>query len=355
MTPNHIHGGDIYRHKNAVDFSANCNPFGTPESVKKAVSEAMNQVRHYPDVRCESLKAAISAYEGVSPEQVICGNGAADLIFSLILAVKPKKALLPAPTFAEYEQALETVDCEIQRYILKEENGFTVQEDFLSHITEDTDMVFLCNPNNPTGVLMSHEFLEKVLDRCRLTGSLLVLDECFVDFVEEPEKHTMKSRLSECEKLFLLKAFTKRYAMAGVRLGYGLCSHKGLLQKMERVTQPWNVSTLAQAAGVAALSEKEYVERTMEMIHRERKFLIGQMKQMGYEVFSSCANYIFFRGPEDLYDKCLEKGILLRDCSNYYGLKKGYYRTAVRLPEENKKLLKVLGIFAPGVAQEDKG
>lgn len=342
MTDYHIHGGDVYRHRDAVDFSANCNPFGTPGSVKKAVALAMEQVCHYPDVHCERLREAVAEYEGVNKEQVICGNGAADLIFSLVLAKKPAAALLTAPTFAEYEQALDTVDCEIRRYVLGRENGFAVGEDFLSQITEDTDMVFLCNPNNPTGVLMTEDFLERVLERCSKTGSFLMLDECFVDFVKEPEKHTMKPRLSQYENLFLLKAFTKRYAMAGVRLGYALCGNKALFTRMQQVTQPWNVSTLAQEAGIAALREREYVERSMESIRREREFLMEEMKKLGYQVFDSCANYIFFKGPLDLYESCLEKGILIRDCSNYYGLEKGYYRVAVRLRRENELLLSAL-------------
>ena len=219
MKSYHTHGGDVYRHQNVTDFSANCNPFGTPESVKEAVARAMDQVCHYPDVECERLREAISRYEETPQEQIICGNGAADLIFALVLALKPKKALLPAPTFAEYEQALEAVDCEIKRYTLKEECGFLVGREFLECITEELDMVFLCNPNNPTGVLMEQDFLQDVLRRCEKCGCILMLDECFVDFVEHPNVHTMKPYLAESENLFILKAFTKRYAMAGVRLG----------------------------------------------------------------------------------------------------------------------------------------
>lgn len=343
MISYHTHGGDVYRHQNVTDFSANCNPFGTPESVKQAVARAMEQVCHYPDVKCERLRDAISHYEGVPAEQIICGNGAADLIFALVLALKPKKALLPAPTFAEYEQALATVECGIQRYVLEESRGFSVGREFLDDITENLDMVFLCNPNNPTGVLMEQAFLREVLLRCQECGCILMLDECFVDFVEHPEAHTMKSLLEQNNSLFLLKAFTKRYAMAGVRLGYALCGNRELLENMQMVTQPWNVSILAQEAGIAALSEKEYVEHSMAVIHRERTYLLEGLGRLGYETFASSANYIFFKGPKDLQKSCLEKGILIRDCSNYYGLSKGYYRIAVRLREENDKLLRVLG------------
>ena len=209
-------------------------------------------------------------------------------------------------------------------------------------ITEKTDIVFLCNPNNPTGVLLERKFILEVLKRCKEKNSLFVLDECFVDFVEEPENHTIKDMLKEYPNLFLLKAFTKRYAMAGVRLGYGLSSNQRLLEKIQHCGQPWAVSTVAQKAGIAALKEEEYVKRSMAYVHAQRKKLIKNLTLLGYKTFDSKANYIFFQGEEGLYEKCLEKGILIRDCSNYYGLKKGYYRVAVKLQEENEKLLEVL-------------
>ena len=162
MTEIHKHGGDIYRHKNVLDFSSNCNPYGTPEGVKKAGAAAMELVCHYPDVECEGLRRALAEAEGVPIKSIICGNGAADLIFGLALALKPGKALLPAPTFAEYEQALRAWGCETEYYVLSEEEGFCPGEGFLDHIGKDTDMVFFCNHNNPTGVAVEHEYLKKL-------------------------------------------------------------------------------------------------------------------------------------------------------------------------------------------------
>jgi threonine-phosphate decarboxylase len=337
----HIHGGDVYRHQNVIDFSANCNPLGTPASVKQAVAESMEQVTHYPDVRCQELRDALALYEGVPAEQIICGNGAADLIFSLVLAVKPSKALVPAPTFAEYEQALESVGCQVVHAPADKENGFAVGEELLKAMEDDIDMLFLCNPNNPTGILMEPDFLEQVLGACAKHKIFLVLDECFLDFVKNPMGYTQKKSLESHRGLFILKAFTKRYAMAGIRLGYGLSSNGELLEKMKEVTQPWNVSTLAQAAGIAALKEKEYVDRAVELIHRERTFLKEQMSRAGLCVYDSQANYIFFQGPENLQERCLKEGILIRDCGNYYGLTQGFYRIAVRTHEENLILMKV--------------
>lgn len=338
----HVHGGDIYRYENIIDFSANCNPLGTPRGVKEAVRASAEKLANYPQVGYGPLREAIGFYEGVSSSWVICGNGAAELIFSLCRALKPQKALVPAPTFAEYQQALESVDCQVEHFFLQEEDGFVMGEEFFSRLTRDLDMVFLCNPNNPTGVLTNREFLLQILEICREKHIFLVVDECFLDFVEKPEDLTLKGYLEKNKNLFLLKAFTKRYAMAGVRLGYGLCSNEALLQRMGEVNQPWNLSVIAQEAGVAALQETEYVEQGRRLIFREREYLRAELQKLGLKVYASLANYIFFRGPEQLWESCLEKGILIRDCSNYPGLEKGYFRVAVRTHEENEKLVQAL-------------
>lgn len=338
----HIHGGNVYQYKNCVDFSANCNPLGTPESVKNAIIESLSHINDYPQVGCAPLKEAIAQYEGVKTSEVICGNGAAELIFSLCRALKPKKALLPAPTFAEYEQALTSVGCSCSHFFLKEEQNFSMDDSFLKEISKEFNIIFLCNPNNPTGILTERDFLMEILKKCSEHSVFLVVDECFLDFIKEPESYTLKEVLKEYPNLFLLKAFTKRYAMAGVRLGYGLTANQELLEKMESVTQPWNVSSLAQAAGLAALKETEYVEKGRETVFREQEFLKREMEAINFHVFPSEANYIFFKGERNLFEKCVEKGILIRDCSNYPGLEAGYFRIAVKSHEDNKRLLRVL-------------
>lgn len=385
----HTHGGNIYTYKNCIDFSANCNPLGTSPKVKEAVLQSIDLLADYPRVGCLPLRTAIAAYETATvmeqiaaqkdtqqksvqqvmeqavithdninvqkddaqqeaeqaviiADHILCGNGAAEVIFSLCRAVAPKRALLLAPTFAEYEQALRSVGCEIEYFMLEEEQEFRLDERILDALHEELDLVFICNPNNPTGALTSRSLLEKVLERCRERNILLAVDECFLDFVKEPEAYTLKALIQTYPNLFILKAFTKRYGMAGVRLGYGICGSRELLDRMECMTQPWNVSTLAQNAGIAALEDTEYVEQGRQIVFREREWLCEQMRKLGLKVFEPEANYIFFKGPENLFERCLEQGILIRDCSNYVGLKKGYYRVAVKLHEENQKLLKAL-------------
>lgn len=338
----HIHGGDVYGHRDCIDFSANCNPLGTPEKVKQAIIESLDHINEYPQVGCAALKEAIAAYEQVKPEQVVCGNGAAEVIYSLCRAQMPKKALISAPTFAEYEQALYSVGCKAEFFELDEKKQFVLGEEFLEALQPELDMVFLCNPNNPTGILIQPEILKRITQRCWQWKITLAVDECFLDFVPEPELYTLKSYLEQYPNLFLLKAFTKRYAMAGVRLGYGLSGNRELLEKMEGMVQPWNVSTMAQAAGIAALKETAYAEAGRQMTFEELAYLKKEMQQLGYKVYPSQANYVFFEGPIDLYEKLEERKILIRDCSNYTGLCKGYYRVAVKAHWENQLLIQAL-------------
>lgn len=338
----HIHGGNVYTHTGCLDYSANCNPLGTPENVIAAAKEALDHVQDYPQVGYEPLRKAIAEYEGVLPEHVICGNGAAEIIYTLCQAVKPKKALLPAPTFAEYEQALTGAGCEVEYFYLKEEEDFLLQESFIEKLNKDLDIVFLCNPNNPTGALIDREFLFRVLRNCRDLGILLVVDECFLDFVKAPEKYTLKAQLSRYHNLFLLKAFTKRYAMAGIRLGYGLTENQELLEKMAGCVQPWNLSVIAQAAGLAALEAGDQAEQGRQIVFEEVPYLENYMKELDLKVWPTAANYIFFKGPKGLVETMIRHGILIRDCGNYTGLSEGFYRVAVRTHEENKKMTAAL-------------
>lgn len=336
-----VHGGDIYSHRNVTDYSANCNPFGVPEGVRKAICASAGAVSCYPDVHCTELRRKLAEELKVPGEKIFFGNGAAEVIFAIAQALGPKKALVPAPSFAEYAQALETAGCEIHRYFTEETDDFRITEKINERITDDVDMMFLCNPNNPTGTFLAEEELRVILDHAREKNVRVVLDECFMSFIDERKKYTWLTHLQDYPNVIVISAFTKLYAMAGVRLGYCLCANPEIMEALDRVRQPWNLSNLAQAAGVAALKEKQYVEESLAAIEAERIRLIKSLKSLGFTVYGSGANYIFFKGDADLYEKALERGILIRDCSNYVGLEKGYYRIAVRLQEDNDRIIKV--------------
>lgn len=338
----HKHGGDIYTTSYRIDFSANLNPLGMPEAVAQAACAGVRMSANYPDVACTALREALAEKEGVSQDMIICGNGAAELIFLLAQAQKPRRAVLTAPGFAEYAQALEAQGCEISYYLLREEQGFVLGEDYLELLDDSVDMIFLCNPNNPTGVQIPRELLLRILEKCETHKIRMVLDVCFMEFLEYPQESGFSAEAVHSPHLFLLKAFTKTYAMAGLRLGYGICSDSALLKTMERLRQPWSVSLPAQTAGIAALREEAYVLQARTLVAQERRWLRQELRRLGFTVYGSAANYLFFQGKKGLAQACREHGILIRDCSNYHGLCEGYYRVAVRTHEENETLIKTL-------------
>ena len=336
------HGGDIYGGGVTLDFSANTNPYGTPEGVLNAVKAALPEMHRYPDPYCRCLVDAIADFEGVDKKYILCGSGAAELIYAYCAAVRPKTALELAPTFSEYSLGLKRVGTAVKHYYLTPDNDFRLDEHFLYHLEDTTpEAVFLCNPNNPTGALIEPELLERILDFCGKSEIRLFLDECFLDLSDNGQ--SMKAYLRDYPNLFLLKAFTKSYGMAGIRLGYCLCSDSELLTAMAREVQPWNVSSLAQAAGIAALKETDFLNRTKELIQMERPWLKDRLESFGFRVCPSEVNYLLFQGPTDLHRKLKEKGIAIRNCDNYPGLCPGWYRVAVRRHEENEALIAAIG------------
>ena len=342
-----VHGGDWagYRAefgRDALDFSANVSPLGLPAGVAAAITAALPTADRYPDPLCRELRAKLTAAEGVPAEQILCGNGAADLIFRLVLALRPRRALLPAPTFAEYAAALDTVGCTITRFMLDEVNDFAVTEAFINAVTPEIDLVFLCQPNNPTGQVTPPALVEKMLRRCVACGAVLVVDECFLDFLPARDELTAKAFLHDTPNLIVLKAFTKLYAMAGVRLGYALCSNAALLDKMRAAGQPWAVSSLAQAAGVAALQETAYADAVRALIEVQRPRLAAGLRTLGLWVVDGQANYLLFNAPADFGGKLRRRGAVVRSCANYPGLDATWYRTAVRTEKENAALLKIM-------------
>lgn len=390
----HKHGGDIYEYKNIRDFSANINFRGMMQSVCDAASEAVARSVHYPDPEYRSLRNALAqrenallkkkVYDGtaarrstaqdmengktgsaknngklsgtrIGPQHIICGNGAAELMFALAAARRPKQALLAAPSFFEYEQALTAFGCGIRRFYMKAEEDFALREGFLDAVEEKIDIIILGNPNNPTGRLLESGFLLKLLKLCREHRILLVLDESFFDFLCEADQAKTFSgagEILENPNVFVIKSFTKMYAMPGLRFGYGLCGDEALLQAMRQMMQPWNVSVPAQAAAEAASGELDFARETARLTAAGREDMKLRMEQLGYQVFSSDTNFLLFAGPENLKEFCLQQGVLIRDCSNFPGLEKGFFRICIRSEEENHALLGILEAALKEVKQE---
>lgn len=345
------HGADIYTASklsgldkfSIIDFSSNINPLGIPMSVKQAAMDGIKGSFRYPDIESGELREAISSYESVPAEWIFPSNGAAEAIYRIAMHLKPKNGLVTAPAFGEYESALKASGSAVKRYTLKEEDNFKIKEDMLDSIREDTDIVFVCNPNNPTGQLTDMDMVEKIIDHCRTIGAVTVTDECFLDFVKDKEKYSTVKLLDKYENLIVLKAFTKIYAIPGLRLGYCLSSDLRLIEGLKSSGPPWNVSTVAQAAGTAALRETEFVKSSVAYVKKQREYLLGELQSLSVKTYESHANYILFRTKStDLKDEMLKKGILIRSCSNYEGLGHEYFRIAVKTEGENRLFIERL-------------
>lgn len=340
-----VHGGDLYGYTDPlIDFSVNTNPLGLPASVRQALFHAEESLERYPDPLCRTLCEKIAVQEQIRVDWVHCGNGAADLIYRIALSLRPARALTIAPTFSEYESALDAVGCTVKRHLLRESDGFWLTERFLEQIEPAFNLVVLCNPNNPTGLPIDHGLLLRILNQCAKSGILLLVDECFLPFLPEGQD-ALQGQLAAFPNLIVLRAFTKIYAMAGLRLGYLLCSNQTILERIQACEPPWNVSGPAQVAGLAALDGGPvYLEQTRELICRERSYLETELDSIGAVHFGSQANYLFFKleGRFDLREKLVEKGYLIRSCGNYHGLDGQFYRIAVKTHAENTGLIRAM-------------
>ena len=339
-----IHGGDRYGRGELLDFSANTSMLGLPQEVRQALADSIGGWDAYPDPHARELARAIAQHEGVAEWQVRCGNGAADLIFRVVQALGVRCGTVLAPGFAEYERALSAFGCEIRRHFLREDADFVLTEAILDELDETTGLLILCSPNNPTGQTIDPALLHRILLKCADCGIALLMDECFQGFLDEPDRHTLSGCLNQYPNLIILRAFTKLYGMAGLRLGYLLCGSKLLLNRLDDCAPPWMVSAPAQTAGLCALGCESYRRRVRELTQAGRKQLREGLERLGLRVIGSKANYLFFcaASGSDLKARMLEERILIRTCANFPGLDDRFYRICVRLPEENEQFLAAL-------------
>lgn len=342
-----VHGGDVYGgNAGLLDFSVCLNPAGAPQPVLRAAQEGVLR-QGYPDPQCRGLVRAAAQRDGVEEDMVLWGNGCADLIDRFSLSLRPKKAILLAPTFGEYRRALEGVGCQIEEVHLSWENGFVPDQALLEAIVPGVELVFLCDPNNPTGRLMEEALLYQILARCRQVGAMLAVDQCFLELTAA-RPDCLTDQLSG-GNLILFRALTKSYALAGLRLGYCLCGDRALLEQMAHILQPWPVSIPAQMAGEYALqSFPRWPFSCFPEIERERNRLQAALEELGLWVCPSESCFLLFHGPEDLGKRLRENGILVRDCANYTGLGPGWYRAGLRTPEENGRLIAALNALLRG-------
>ena len=348
------HGGDIYKNSIELDFSVNINPLGMPKVVVRKLSESIREYEKYPDIHVRELRAKLAKRLGINPQAIIFGNGASEIIVTAVRGVNPKKILIPVPSFTGYVYAAGSCGCQTTFYYMHEQDGFALTEDFLEAITPDIDMVFITNPNNPTGKYIKKELLRKIIEKCADCNAVALLDECFAQLSDGVDAESLIKDYGKYKNLIILRSFTKSFAMPGLRLGYAISSNDDLIGCMERQKPEWSVSVPAQIAGIAALEETEYLKKSREIIKEGRKYLEGELSRLGFYCIGSKADYILFKDAKDrninLYAELLKRKILIRDCSDYEGLSEGWYRIAVKTDDENRTLIgRVKEICTPGV------
>ena len=259
-----IHGGDIYRNHVDIDFSINVNPLGTPECVKTALHKAVEMCGEYPDMEAERLREAISTFLGVPKEYLIFGNGASELFMAIVHGIKPGKVVIPVPSFYGYEYAAKSVDGEIIYYEMNQENNFCLEEKMKRILTEDVDLLFLANPNNPIGNLLDRELVKELLLYCENKGIYVVVDECFIEFCGN--QLSLLSEIEEYDHLIIVRTFTKIFTIPGVRLGYLVCKNNVVHTKIAGQLPEWIFPVLRRKRDVSVLSRQSLL--------RKQKFIL---------------------------------------------------------------------------------
>lgn len=342
-----VHGGDVYRNNVKLDFSVNVNPIGVDKKIKSKLNYSVDDIERYPDPEQAKLRIALAEKFGISEDNIICGNGASELFVAIVHAIRPKRVVCPVPSFYGYERAAWACGAELRCYPLKKEKGFTLDSEFLTFLKPDVDLVFLANPNNPVGNRIDSEFLIDVLDTCLENDIYVVLDECFIEFLNH-NYYDMRARLKRYQNLMVVRAFTKYYAIPGIRLGYLLCDNENLMSRIKLQLPEWNISALAEAAGLAALSCEASYANTSIIVRRERSnmetFLKRAFSEHGYEleIIEGEANFMLIKTDIDLYTRLLNRGVLIRDCSDFRGLEQGYYRIAIKNHDMNEEFIKIV-------------
>ncbi|MBC2855103.1 threonine-phosphate decarboxylase [Cetobacterium sp. 2A] len=342
-----LHGGNVFRLErdgkiNILDYSSNINPLGVPESFKEAVINNFSILEKYPDPEYVELREAIGDYNGISSENVVVGNGATEILFLYMKAIKVKSAMIVSPTFAEYERALKVSGAQVSYFELKESENFKIDVDRLLEEIQDEELVVICNPNNPTGRFISLEDIDKISLVLDKKGKKLFVDEAFIEFIDNWTDKT--SILLKRKNIFILRALTKFFALPGVRLGYGLCYDTELLKKISSIREPWSVNSFAELAGKVMLKDEGYIKATELWIEEEKKWFHDELKNIkNIKPYKTESNFILIKllsmNSKNFRDKMIDEGIVVRDASNFKFLNESFVRLAVKDRDKNKKIL----------------
>ncbi|POT58205.1 threonine-phosphate decarboxylase [Citrobacter amalonaticus] len=335
-----------------LDFSANINPLGMPALVKRAIIDNLQRAEHYPDVDYHHLHQALAQHHQIPAAWILAGNGETEAIFTLVKGLKPRHAMVVTPGFAEYRRALRWGECAVHEFALSEEDDWQLTDAILDALTSDLDCLFLCTPNNPTGLLPDRDLLQAIAQRCRVLEIALILDEAFLDFI--PAEPGFIPVLKDNPHIWVLRSLTKFYAIPGLRLGYLVNSDEQAVARMRAQQMPWSINTFAALAGELVLDDAAYREATFRWLKEEGGRFYQRLSELpGLKVYPGQANYLLLRSDRELQWAMLERHILIRSCANYPGLDERYYRVAIRGQEENNRLLAGLSGVLSGTTPAD--
>ena len=338
--PFNPHGGDVYNRKIDIDFSVSLNPFGMPQKVREAISKDIDNICKYPEYDKASLRNKLANVLNIPENKIILTAGASEGFMSIVRAVNVKEAVLFTPCFSGYEYALNSMSVSINRYPI---------EQMESTQFEKGQLIFLANPNNPTGKCIDGAVLESLVKRAKDKECFVVIDECFLPLSRKYNRSyvNLLRDTNIWTNVFIVRSFTKTFGMPGLRLGYIVTINDEIADKIERNLPEWNISSIAITAGKAALECVDELDGARDLIEKEKLYMTKELRKLNIEVFDSDTNFFLFRisdelksNSDDLLCKLINEGILIRDCSNYYGLGPGYYRVSIKSHSENEELIK---------------
>jgi len=341
-----IHGGKIpvkNSDHNIIDFSSNITPLGIPNSVKLIIKKNLDKIQFYPDPKSENVISSLEKYTHLSKSNIIVGNGAIEILYNFCFAFlsKTTKVLIHVPTFEEYEAAVKLNNCKISFF--KSLNLSTNIDSFISQIPK-SGCVFLCNPNNPTGELLSKKELLSIIIVAKKLKTIVFIDECFIELVPKSNESVI-SYVKKYDNLFILRSLTKSFGLPGLRIGYA-CGSKEIIKILQKIKIPWSVNSLAQDAANVVIKNTSHLKKSNIIIKKELKYLEDNISILnGFECISSSTNFILIKIKYDstkLQTKLLKNKILIRDCKNFRGLDNHYIRIAVKSHKDNVKLVKAL-------------
>ncbi len=351
MTP--LHGGNIHAFARSrglspdqvLDFSASINPLGWPRGVAKTYRQALARVAHYPEPYAETLTQALATYHDLDPRAVLVGNGSTQLLYVLARVLASRRALIVAPSFSEHDAALRHSNTRVSHLVLRPPAFALSIERLQETLAQGYDVLVLTNPNSPTGALLSQAELEKILGVCRLTRTRLVIDETFVDWVEES---SLKQWAARSAHVIVLRSLTKFFALPGLRVGYVIAQPR-LVARLRAQLEPWSVNVVAQEVACACLQEGAFIQRSRTFMARERAWLATQLARIaGLRPFPAHANFLLVRittpgvSVAEVGRRLADAHVLVRDCGNFVGLGKRFFRVAVRTRSENTRLVAAL-------------